>query len=329
VNAWQLSFRSNDSHDRPELAVTTLVVPQLPWWYGGSRPVVSYQAAEDSTGTSCAPSYQLATGTDSQTPPQAGAYLAAGYAVAIPDHEGPKAAYLAGPQAGHVVLDGIRAVRSFAKGGVTGASKVALDGYSGGAHATGWAAQLQPSYAPEVKLAGAAFGGLPADPAAVGRYIDGGFAAGFEFAAAFGVSQEYPEAGIEGILNAKGKAAFAAIDGACQFDLLLKFAFQKLADHSTVADPLSYPSVDAVMKAITLGDTAPTTPIYSYHANTDEIVPVGQHNTLVKAWCAKGATVKVDRDLLGEHVEGAVSRLPRAVAWIAARFSGLAATNNC
>ncbi|MEU5883046.1 lipase family protein [Spirillospora sp. NPDC047279] len=39
-----------------------------------------------------------------------------------------------------------------------------LNGYSGGANATGWAAQLQPAYAPDVTLKGIAMGGTPADP---------------------------------------------------------------------------------------------------------------------------------------------------------------------
>jgi hypothetical protein len=36
-------------------------------------------------------------------------------------------------------------------------------GYSGGAIATGWAAQLQPTYAPELAFVGAVAGGTPAD----------------------------------------------------------------------------------------------------------------------------------------------------------------------
>jgi hypothetical protein len=45
-------------------------------------------------------------------------------------------------------LDGIRAVKSFTGDRSIGAdSPVAMPGYSGGAQATGWAAQLQPTYA--------------------------------------------------------------------------------------------------------------------------------------------------------------------------------------
>jgi len=60
-NAWQISYRSDDSHGNPEMAVTTLVVPTAPWTGLGTRPAVSYEIAEDSTGTQCAPSYQMAS----------------------------------------------------------------------------------------------------------------------------------------------------------------------------------------------------------------------------------------------------------------------------
>ncbi|MGH3353691.1 MAG: lipase family protein, partial [Nocardioides sp.] len=294
TRSWQVSYRSNDSHMNPKLDVTTLVVPTTPW-HLGPRPVVSLQAAEDSTGTRCAPSYALLKGTDVQLPPMAAPMLAAGYALAIPDHEGPKSAFLAGPNAGHAVLDGIRAIKSFGQGGVGTKNKWALAGYSGGAHATGWAAQMQPTYAPDVKLVGAAMGGTPSNPEAVGRYIDGGFFAGFEFAAAYGISQEYPEAGIPDLLNAEGREAWKKMDGMCLADLIASFAFKKLEDHTDVPDPLSVPSVKAVISSITMGASAPTTPIFSYHANTDEVVPVGQHNTLDRAWCGKGTRIKIHR----------------------------------
>lgn len=91
--------------------------------------------------------------------------------------------YTAGLQAGHAVLDSLRAVRSFTPGGITAANPVELYGYSGGGQATGWGAELPPSYAPEITLTGRATGGTPADPEA--RFLDGGLFAGFEAAVAY------------------------------------------------------------------------------------------------------------------------------------------------
>jgi hypothetical protein len=326
VNAWQISYRTGDSHNAPELAVTTLLVPTAAWTGTGGRPVVSEQTAEDSTGTQCAPSYSVSTGGSVMN---ASAYLGKNWAVAVPDYEGPKSAWMAGPQAGHAVLDGVRAVRNFTADGIGTSSPWALDGYSGGAEATGWAAQLQASYAPDLHFVAAAMGGLPADPGAVAKSLDGGLFSGFEFAATYGLMTDFPEANIAGIMNAQGVADLAKGKGKCLTDILGDFAFRTLKSDSTVASPLTVPSVVAVLRENTLGASAPTMPIFDYHADTDEVVPVAQDTTAVRAWCAKGASVEIIRDLIGEHIEEGAFRAASAQQFITNEFAGKKPTNNC
>ncbi|GAA2164261.1 lipase family protein [Actinomadura napierensis] len=331
ADAWQISYRTNDSHDKAELAVTTLLVPKKAWTGGGARPVVSVQAAEDSTGTQCAPSYGISSGAGIAG---AGTLFASpvldkGWAVAMPDFEGPKSVFMAGPQAGHAVLDGIRAVKNLGAGGIGASNTWALDGYSGGAQATGWAAELQPAYAPDVRLAGAAMGGTPADPAAVARSLDGGLFSGFEAAATVSLDTEFPEAGIQKLLNDKGKQALSDSRNKCLTDLLTGFPFKKLADYSTVPDPLAVPSVAAMLKKNTMGSAAPAAPVFDYHANTDEIVPVGQADAVVKAWCSKGAKVQTVRDAVGEHALEALVRQNDALTFLADRFTGKPASSTC
>lgn len=65
-----------------------------------------------------------------------------------------------------------------------------------------------------------------------------------------------------------------------------------------------------MLKADTLGAAAPDTPMYDYHADTDEIVPVAQDNTLTQNWCACGATVQIVRDLIGEQRRPSLGRTP-------------------
>jgi pimeloyl-ACP methyl ester carboxylesterase len=62
--------------------------------------------------------------------------------------------YLIGESAGRAVLDSIRAVRQMPE--AQAGQLTALWGHSQGGHAVLWAGQLQPSYAPEIKLAGIA-----------------------------------------------------------------------------------------------------------------------------------------------------------------------------
>ena len=63
--------------------------------------------------------------------------LGQGWAVALPDHQGPNMAYAAGPLGARITLDGIRAAKRFAPIGVGDDSPVGLYGYSGGAIVTG------------------------------------------------------------------------------------------------------------------------------------------------------------------------------------------------
>src|SRR6202035_184338 len=123
---------------------------------------VSYQTAEDGVAGKCSPSYALRAGivavdgnSEAETALIAAALLR-GFAVAAPDYEGPNSAFLGAPGEAHGVLDGVRAAFHFAPDGFTVHTPVALWGYSGGSVASADAAELQPVYAPELKLAGIA-----------------------------------------------------------------------------------------------------------------------------------------------------------------------------
>ena len=69
--------------------------------------------------------------------------------------------------------------------------------------------------------------------------------------------------------------------------------------------------------------------MYDYHADTDEIVPVGQDDALTRAWCALGATVQIHRDLIGEPAEEALVQQGAVLTFLGNRFAGIPAANNC
>ena len=105
-----------------------------------------------------------------------GPFLAEGYTVIVPDTEGQRADFAAGPEYGMNTLDSIRA--AFNSSTVDSDAKVAMLGYSGGAIATEWAAELAPTYAPDAldvnaRLIGAAMGGVLVDPAHNLHYVEG------------------------------------------------------------------------------------------------------------------------------------------------------------
>jgi hypothetical protein len=323
VKAFQLQTRSTDAKDRPVTVVSTVIVPLTP--YLGSRPLLSYQPATDSLGDQCNPSYTLRTGLEKEIP-LLSLGLAKGWAVVVTDYQGPRDAYGAGRMEGHAVLDGVRATLASPESGLSSTTKVGLWGYSGGALATGWAAELQPSYAPELNVAGVASGGTPADLGAAGRQMDGGPFSGLFLAAAIGVSREYPE--LLGIFNAKGKQLIQQMGDLCVTDEAL-YAFQSVKQYSDSADPLSEPIAEQVLGINKMGASGPKAPVYLYHSKFDELIPWAVGKGLNDAWCAKGTKVAMYTDYTSEHNTLAVTGAPAAVAYLTARFLGVQPPSTC
>ncbi len=168
---YNILYRTTDTRYRPSWAVTTLIVPDKPLESRatvgnstrGQSALLSYQIAYNSADVNASPSYIL-----SATPDGIGfgimddiaKALGRGWYVNVPDFEGPLAAFCAGPQEGHAVLDSVRAVLSRDELSAPGETRYALWGYSGGSLASDFAAEVQASYAPELNFAGAAFGGM-------------------------------------------------------------------------------------------------------------------------------------------------------------------------
>jgi hypothetical protein len=65
AQAWQILYRTTDTKDNPQATVTTVL---LPWGAkpSASRPLLSYQVAEDSAAPQCAISYQLQQGAGNE-----------------------------------------------------------------------------------------------------------------------------------------------------------------------------------------------------------------------------------------------------------------------
>jgi hypothetical protein len=199
--AWQLLYRTTDSLGNPVATVTTVMVPKN----ADPKKLLSYQVAEDSGGEiNCAPSYTLQTGSNTTYAGTGGieaaliaASLNQGWIVNSPDWEGPKSTFVAGLQAGYATLDGIRAaLASGSTTGVSSSAKVQMWGYSGGALASEWAAELQASYAPEIAFVGMAIGGVTPNVKNVFNTINKGLFAGLSAAGFLGLGNAYVQSSL-------------------------------------------------------------------------------------------------------------------------------------
>ncbi len=151
--------------------------------------------------------------------------LTRGWTVTVPDYEGPRSEFLVAGTEGKGVLDAIRATRRFTPAGVHRDARVGLWGYSGGSLASVAAAQLQPTYAPGLRLHALALGGLLGDIRSTIDAFSGSIGGGAIPMGINGFLPAYPGLDLLQYLNASGRAKVAETAGDCIFDAAQRYPF--------------------------------------------------------------------------------------------------------
>jgi len=334
---WQVMYRSTDTKGDPVAITGSVIVPKEPWAGTGLRPVVSYAVGTRGLGDNCAPSYTLADGFDYERG-FINSLLSEGWAVAITDYQGlgtPGAhTYLIGPVMGSAVLDMARVAMNLDEAGLDANAPVGIMGYSEGGGAAGWAAEMAASYAPELNLVGTAAGGIPADLLRVGEFLDGKLGFPFVMFSAVGLNAAFPDLNLHSYLNSDGKELFekAKSPDACMtrvdgLGLFLGNIFQTMEAYTTT-DVLHTPHWLARLEELKLGNTAPSAPVFQYHAILDEIIPLDQAKEVRESWCSLGADIEW-KTLLGEHIIGILQGAGPSRKWLKDRFNGVATESNC
>jgi pimeloyl-ACP methyl ester carboxylesterase len=339
VEAYQLLYRTTAINNSAIATVTTVFKPLIP------QPdrFISFHTAYDSASTLCDPSYNYQLGAP-QTDLINSAelliiqvYLSLGYIVASPDYEGADAAFSAGRLEGMGVLDGMRPVASFPSLGLSNNPMIVGAGYSGGSIATGWAASLQPTYAPELDMKGWVHGGTPANLTGTLVNINNTPFSGFLPAAIAGLTMPSTIGAevnplLNRILTPNGKSTLDFAKSHCFTDNLLKHPEWSLfsTDVQSLGSRLLYnPAVHPVVLQNTMGikkQETPTAPVFMYHASQDEVIPYANASTLFNSWCSNGVSVRFTTFANGGHVTTEVVGLPDAVEFVQAAFAGTTAS---
>jgi hypothetical protein len=152
------------------------------------------------------------------------------------------------------------------------------------------------------------------------KNVDGGPFSGFLVGALAAAPREFPEIRLETILNARGRADTAAATDLCVLDLLIRYPFWRLAEASTVDLYRDDSPLIAVLQRNSLGKVAPRMPIYNYHSDTDEVVPVAQADALVATWRQGGTQIVTGRDPSGSHLSEGGHREAAAQQFLRDRF---------
>lgn len=345
-NAWQFLVRSTDSMGNATAIVTTVLEP----YDADPTKLLSYQFAEDSASQNCAPSYSILFGAKMDTVILQAEMLlltiglSRGWYVVAPDYEGQVGSFTAGRQSGQATLDSIRAVLTTQNTtGIDPDAKVALWGYSGGTIASGWAAQLQPKYAPELKsnLVGVAVGGWVTNITLTAQATDMTLFAGLIPNAINGLLQAFPHLHdiVYDSLDEDRRDWFFEAAETCLLTSIEKFAFHNFFSGRKPYFPEGWlffdrDEVKQVVNFNTLALTEdqgfPDIPMFVFHGTQDEIVPFSGAQRGYENYCKWGVeslefAVSNSTGHILEIIEGSGA----AVKWISDRFEGKKPVEGC
>lgn len=329
--ATQLLYRSTDMNGLPVAAVTTVIVPAdaTP---DRPCPVLSYQCAIDAVSSRCFPSYALrrrawAVGSLAQLEfLLINAALAEGWAVSVPDHEGPDGIWGAPYEPGYCILDGIRAALNYELLGLSPSAPVALWGYSGGGLASAWAAELCADYAPELDIVGAVLGSPVGDLGHTFRRLNGGVLAGLPAMVIAALVHLYPDLDrvIKEHANDAGRELLRNLERMTTVGAVLRMVKKDVGVYldRPLDEILAMPEVQYVFDNIKLGTAAPKPPVLLVQAVHDYLIDVADIDALADTYTAGGASVTYHRDAFNEHLLLHPLSAPMTLRWLQDRFAG-------
>ncbi len=336
AKATNILYKSTDSTDLDNVVSGTVLVPTAAWTGAGARPVILYAVGTHGLAQGCAPSRQLAAGTDYEGASILSA-LNAGYTVLVTDYQGyvsgDAATYLAGKSQGHALLDIFRAAKAVPNSGVTASSKVGIWGFSQGGQSAAWAAELLKTYAPEINVVGVAAGGIPANFIDAAHKLDGDLGAAFLFSGVAGLNTQYPDTlNIDLIASDAGLAALDRLKTQCVFEALFENENKSLTaftkNNIGLDQILKISDIKNTLVEQNLGTTTPSVPMYLFHGLADEFIATAQTVNLKNTYCQTNKNVYFDM-YPSEHIVTQFQAAGPALAWMADRFTGKAAPSTC
>lgn len=355
--AQRIMYRTTDAHGAATAASGTYFDASLPWIGAGPRPLVVLGPGTQGQGDQCAPSRLFQDGVHYNAPLdfaveyevlQVHALLSRGIDVVVTDYQGLGTAgmhsYVDRRAQGHAMLDAARAVKALPGSRIGDDSPIGFWGYSQGGGAAASAAEMQPSYAPDLDVRGTYAGGPPADLRAVAAALDGGLATGLLGYAVNSIYAGYPEtrADIDGALAPAGRQALDEIAAQCVPETIARYGLHRTTewtkDGRSLAELIdALPSVSAVVDEQRIGRSTPGSPVLIVQGRNDDLIPHTQASRLAADWCAQGATVEFRTEEIPPIAPGfvvghglpMVSGLPSALDWMTDRFDGVPARSGC
>jgi acetyl esterase/lipase len=330
--AYRILYRSMGLHDEPIAVSAVVVVPAGPIPPGG-RPIVAWAHPTTGVVPRCAPSLALFVFQQIQG---LRTMVERGYVVAATDYPGLGTAgphpYLVGISEGRAVLDAVRAARAMP--GAGGGRRFAVWGHSQGGQASLYAGILAQSYAPDLQLVGVA-AAAPATELATLMTADLDSNGGrnltamtlWSWARVFGAPIERAvEPAAMPIVNRLAEECIESI-----YDLVLRQRTARpLAEtFLSIKNPADVEPWRSLAASNTPGVLPSGIPIFLSQGTDDNLVRPEVTKDYVSKLCRAGSSVRmvwypgVNHGFVARDSAGA------AIAWVADRFAGAPAPNDC
>lgn len=350
----RIMYRSTDARGNPVPVTGTYFEPDNPWPGTGPRPLISFAVGTYGQGDQCAPSrlfnqgIHFSSGLDITVGYEESfiaTMVARGFAVVVTDYQGlgTPGVHTYGNRVaqGHAVLDAARAAQRLPGTSADPQGSVAFWGYSQGGAAVASAAELAPSYAPELNVVGIYSGAPAADLTELAPFFDGSGGVGFVGYLLNGMIAAYPETepAIRDTLTIYGKDLLDKTLNQCFVETMLTYGFHHLQEYFT-RDPgqaISEEPLKGLIDLQRIGRDKPNAPVFIDSNRYDSVAPWTVANQLGRDWCAQNADVQFwtneqppflnktgSNHNLTYFVDG-----ERGLQWIADRFNGLPTTPNC
>ena len=346
AEATRIMYTSTDRNGEIAAVTGTVLESTRPWNGEGERPLVTLAPGTQGLGDSCAPSRQMAEGTEYEAAATT-ALLNAGYNVVVTDYLGSGTpgthSYLDRLDQGHAVLDAARAASSEEIGAATPTTPTAIYGYSQGGGASASAGELADEYAPELDVKAVYAGAVPADLQGVVNKIDSGPYTAFMVMGIAGLG-DANQVDLSRYLNAKGLDATGQIRHECLITATATQAFtatatQAFTDSSTLTlsgDRISDlvaedPTFSSIMTHNSLGQEGrhPSAPTLIASSVADDVIPHADNRTLAQRYCQAGTRVSFHTGLTPTHVAAQYTMIPRSLIFLDRQFKGLPNANDC
>ena len=325
-------YKTTDEQGNARAATATLLTPEGA--SGTAKDAVVLSPGTQGTADKCAPSRQMSMGTEYEGISVSSA-LAAKHPVIVVDYMGLGTEgthhYLNRVEEGRSVLDAAKAVKNVEGSDIDDDTKLQLRGYSQGGQATASAMELAEDWAPELNIASASAGAVPADLYDTVSKLSSVYTAFL----LYGIDTFAEQSGVElsDHLNQKGLDAVESASNQCTIEALVSHAFTDTTsltkDGSSFQDLVDEEFRPIIDKQLLGKSSIPDVPVLVNHSRLDDVVPFEQGRDLASTWCAAGTRVAFEDNLGPTHVGGYVVSLPRVEAFTDRTFAGKAPLDSC